>query len=91
MLLRRHGGELTFSLTKPNVIVGPNGSGKSSRWPPRDELQLWLWHAIARSNCSKMPVIVATHSLWPFLAPKAFNISIEIPCARGAITSAGRP
>jgi predicted ATPase len=33
-----------------------------------------LWRAIAKADCSRMQVIVATHSLFPLLHPKAFNI-----------------
>lgn len=29
-LMKLHGGKLSFSTTKPNVIVGPNGTGKSA-------------------------------------------------------------
>lgn len=29
-LMQRHAGALTFSTSKPNVIVGPNGAGKSA-------------------------------------------------------------
>lgn len=29
-LMKLHGGQLSFSATRPNVIVGPNGTGKSA-------------------------------------------------------------
>jgi len=38
----------------------------------RAEMQ--LWNALAQADCSRMQVIVATHSVYPLLHPKKFNI-----------------
>ncbi len=38
----------------------------------RAEMQ--LWQAVAQADCSQMQVIVATHSVYPLLHPKKFNI-----------------
>lgn len=36
--------------------------------------ELQLWKAISEADCSRMQVVVATHSLYPLLHPKRFNI-----------------
>lgn len=36
--------------------------------------ELLMWNAIANADISKMQIIVATHSLYPLMNPKKFNI-----------------
>lgn len=36
--------------------------------------QAKLWRTIAAADCSKMQVVIATHSIFPLLHPKCFNI-----------------
>jgi len=38
-----------------------------------------LWKQIADANCRKLQIIVATHSLYPFMHPEKFNIIEAIP------------
>jgi len=43
-----------------------------------------LWKKIEKANCNKMQVIVATHSVYPFLHPEKFNL---IETKKGYIAS----
>lgn len=41
--------------------------------------ELNLWDAIAKADCSKMQIIVATHSLYPMMHPNRFNFIEAVP------------
>lgn len=41
--------------------------------------ELQLWHAIQQTDCQGRQVIVATHSLYPFMHPESFNIIEAVP------------
>lgn len=41
--------------------------------------ELQLWKKIEKADCSKMQVIVATHSLYPLMHPDAFNLVEAVP------------
>ncbi|GBG14834.1 uncharacterized protein NMK_2435 [Novimethylophilus kurashikiensis] len=41
--------------------------------------ELELWRAIQQADCSTRQLVVATHSLHPFLNPEAFNIIEAVP------------
>lgn len=40
---------------------------------------LRLWSTIEKADCSQVQIIVATHSLYPFLRPEAFNLIEATP------------
>ena len=41
--------------------------------------EMQLWEHIAKANCSKMQLVVATHSLYPLVHPEKFNIIESVP------------
>lgn len=63
--------------------VTPNGVPIILMDEPEQSLdalaELRLWQAIREADCYTRQIIVATHSLYPFLHPEAFNIIEAVP------------